>query len=400
MVASYTDGQGTAESVSSLATAAVLNVNDAPTATNLNASETYTEGTALDLTDIVVTDVDSANVTVILTLSDPAAGSLSTGTSGAVTSTYNAGTGLWTASGAIANVNTLLAGVTFTPALNYNSNFTIAVSVDDGTAPPVTGVKSVTEDPAGGTPPSPPVGDNPTEPEDIPNPAPDTPEEDPYPPEVEEVVPEEDTLNEDASDELVSTGPQTSAGINSSRRGLVANMLRAFGDRLARDLKLDGDADIDQKDIQGSLSKAQTAWNEPTPRVLANDPNYQRTALKILRVRAIEFLQDSLDDLKEDAEVQNEFNKAVVSASIALSTGLSVGYVVWLLRSGVLLSSLLSSMPAWRFLDPLPILVGKRDDSDEEDEESLETIVEGRSQAWDDKDKEDSPSSRAVNEKD
>ena len=46
-------------------------VNDAPTATNLSAPETYTEDTALDLTDIVVSDVDSANVTVTLTLSNP-----------------------------------------------------------------------------------------------------------------------------------------------------------------------------------------------------------------------------------------------------------------------------------------------------------------------------------------
>ena len=45
----------------------------------------------LNLIDIVVSDVDSANVTATLTLSNPAAGSLSTATSGAVTSTYNAG---------------------------------------------------------------------------------------------------------------------------------------------------------------------------------------------------------------------------------------------------------------------------------------------------------------------
>src|SRR4029077_21027638 len=37
-------------------------VNDAPTATNLSAAETYTEDTALNLIDIVVSDVDSANV--------------------------------------------------------------------------------------------------------------------------------------------------------------------------------------------------------------------------------------------------------------------------------------------------------------------------------------------------
>src|SRR3989449_1035007 len=126
-------------------------VNDAPTATNLSAAESYTEDTALNLTDIVVSDVDSASVTVSLTLSDTAAGSLSTATSGAVTSTYNAGTGVWSASGAIADVNTLLAGVSFTPTLNYNSNFTIATSVSDGVAA-VTGSKNMTGTPVNDAP--------------------------------------------------------------------------------------------------------------------------------------------------------------------------------------------------------------------------------------------------------
>jgi hypothetical protein len=54
--------------------------------------------------------------------------------------------GVWTASGAIADVNTLLAGVTFNPALDYNSNFSIATSVDDGAAPAITGTKVMSED--------------------------------------------------------------------------------------------------------------------------------------------------------------------------------------------------------------------------------------------------------------
>ena len=73
---------GTAAPLTGTKTMTGTPVNDAPSATNLSAPETYTEDTPLDLTDIVVSDVDSANVTVTLTLSDPAAGSLSTGTSG------------------------------------------------------------------------------------------------------------------------------------------------------------------------------------------------------------------------------------------------------------------------------------------------------------------------------
>ena len=83
-------------------------------------------------------------MTATLTLSNVAAGSLTTATSGAVTSTYIAGTGVWTASGAIADVNALLAGVTFTPAANFNGNFSIATSVSDGVAPAITGTKAFT----------------------------------------------------------------------------------------------------------------------------------------------------------------------------------------------------------------------------------------------------------------
>ena len=125
-------------------------VNDAPTATDLNTAETYTEDTPLNLTDIVVADVDSANVTVTLTLSNTAAGALSTATSNAVTSTFAAG--VWSASGALADVNTLLAGVTFNPALNFHGTFTVATSVSDGAAPPVTGSKTFTGTPVNDAP--------------------------------------------------------------------------------------------------------------------------------------------------------------------------------------------------------------------------------------------------------
>ena len=137
-----TDATGAA--VSSSFDVTVANTNDAPTATNLSAAETYTEDTTLNLVDIVATDIDSANISVTLILSNAAAGSLSTGSSGAVSSTYDAFTGVWSASGATADVNSLLAALTFTPSANFNADFSIATSVSDGTAPPVTGVKNFT----------------------------------------------------------------------------------------------------------------------------------------------------------------------------------------------------------------------------------------------------------------
>ncbi len=122
----------------------VTAVNDAPQATNLNAGETYAANTPLNLIDIVVSDVDHVTTNVSLSLSNTTAGSLNTATSGAVTSTYNSGTGVWSASGAIADVNTLLAGLTFTPAPGFNTDFTIAVQVSDGVAAPLSGSKLMT----------------------------------------------------------------------------------------------------------------------------------------------------------------------------------------------------------------------------------------------------------------
>ncbi len=118
--------------------------NQAPNVANLTVAEKYTKNTPLNLKNIVISDPDSPNVTVTLTLSNSAAGSLSTATSGTVTSSYNASTGKWTASGALADVNTLLAGVIFTPAANFIGTFTINTSISDGAAEPLTGSKSFT----------------------------------------------------------------------------------------------------------------------------------------------------------------------------------------------------------------------------------------------------------------
>lgn len=142
------DGLDTAQDTFLLS---VVSVNDAPVATGLNVGEPYTEDTPRDLSNIVITDVDS-EVTATLTLSTAAAGSFSTGTSGAVTSTYDAGAGVWSAAGPVANVNALLAGVAFLPAANFDASFTIAASVSDGEAPALTGTKNMTAIPVNDAP--------------------------------------------------------------------------------------------------------------------------------------------------------------------------------------------------------------------------------------------------------
>ncbi|HTN19335.1 MAG TPA: hypothetical protein VL125_02625, partial [Pelobium sp.] len=121
--------------------------NTTPTATNLTQSKSATEGgSAVALTDIVVTDADAGEtITATLSLSNVAAGTLSTGTYGAATSTYNAGTGVWTVNGSVADVNAALAAVAFTPSANHDQNFTITTSIGDAAnAGPADGTISFT----------------------------------------------------------------------------------------------------------------------------------------------------------------------------------------------------------------------------------------------------------------
>jgi len=114
--------------------------NIAPTATHLTQTVNYTEdpGVSVLLEDIIVTDPDSGDtLTATLTLSTPAAGGLTTGTFGAATSTYNAGTGVWTVTGTLADVNAALAAVAFAPAANWDQGATISTRIRDaaGTGP-------------------------------------------------------------------------------------------------------------------------------------------------------------------------------------------------------------------------------------------------------------------------
>ncbi len=88
-----------------------------------------------------------------------------------------------------------------------------------------------------------------------------------------------------------------------------------------------------------------------------------------------ELVRGSLDAVKEEMGNEILLGKTVLGSAMATTVGLSAGYVVWMLKGGSLLASVLSSLPAWQLADPLAILVGKKDD-DDDDDESLETIIE------------------------
>ena len=92
-----------------------------------------------------------------------------------------------------------------------------------------------------------------------------------------------------------------------------------------------------------------------------------------------EVLWERLDsaggEVLSDARVQ-----IVVSASTAVTTAVSVGYVVWTIRGTALVASLASSLPTWTLVDPLPILEQSKPGKDKKqssaDEDSLQAMIE------------------------
>jgi hypothetical protein len=68
---------------------------------------------------------------------------------------------------------------------------------------------------------------------------------------------------------------------------------------------------------------------------------------------ALDSMHSNTDHQEQQAAERMEL---MVTACTAVSVSLTVGFVTWLLNSGSLLATALSTSPLWRPLDPVPIL--------------------------------------------
>ena len=91
-------------------------------------------------------------------------------------------------------------------------------------------------------------------------------------------------------------------------------------------------------------------------------------------------LAEQLDRLRQEVAGAQQAGMVSLASTALVSTGLSVGYVIWLVRGGVLMTSLMSVVPAWAGMDPLPVLAevrraegggGGADDGDDDPIEKL-----------------------------
>ncbi|HEX8521233.1 MAG TPA: hypothetical protein VF669_03185, partial [Tepidisphaeraceae bacterium] len=92
-----------------------------------------------------------------------------------------------------------------------------------------------------------------------------------------------------------------------------------------------------------------------------------------------------LDTLSRQITDEGKQGPLSVGAVTGLTTTLlSVGYVIWCLRGGTMMATLLTTLPLWRFMDPLPVLEiyekerkkDKENSDDDEDEERLRSMMD------------------------
>jgi hypothetical protein len=79
-------------------------------------------------------------------------------------------------------------------------------------------------------------------------------------------------------------------------------------------------------------------------------------------------LWEQLDELQEQLESSAGLQDLLAGSATVAAATFSAGMVFWMMRGGYFLTLLLSSMPAWRYFDPLPIFAGRQDREDDESE--------------------------------
>jgi len=257
------------------------------------------------------------------------------------------------------------AGLRFTPAAGVTEgHFEIEASEDGSTVASQSGSVTATIMIVA----SPPI----TAPE-IPGSEPD---ELPAPVETVEEVAEEAEETADTLDEVSEQVAETHNPLNADVAAdtVSASTGNPFNTLSQRMVGLENNSDAlmssDLSSVQSLLLRLETTKLETLKN--AWDALY----IKPLTVADYDLVRRSFDAIRDEMNADGKLENAVVRSAIITSMGLSAGYVFWMLKGGSLLASVLSSMPAWYLTDPLSILSGMRDEDEDEDDESLENIIE------------------------
>ncbi len=345
VAASYTDGDGTFEEVTSAATGPVANINDAPTGlVGINGIATETQ--VLTANTGSIGDNDGLGSFSYQWLRDGA------NIAGATASTYTL-------------VSTDV-GANISVQVSYTDGHGTSESVNSAVVGPVT---------ENTLPPIPPTTSEPDPP-----PAADPPVEDPVtePPAEEAVEPDPDPGGTTSGDPVappsggIAPSLETVLGTAPSQAGAPVPTAETDDTESSNDTRMvaiAGGFDIRQFALQQvDMALDQVSF------ALAPTASLPSFGSGMQGIDAPEFVEE-LNRLRDDVEQQSRVAGTMMTTNFVATAGLSVGYLFWLLRAEVLLGSFLSTLPAWRLVDPLPVL-GRLVDEADDDDDSLESLVE------------------------
>ena len=164
---------------------------------------------------------------------------------------------------------------------------------------------------------------------------------------------------------------------------------KAIGPRVVFDLP---SADVPAEGVKGDLIEVRSevprsnrfSFQGAAPVLPASEESESAATPRLV---GNEDMKRRMDELRRQSKSGIDAgHKVAAGSTLAVGGGLSVGYVVWLVRGGVLASSMLSALPAWQMIDPLPVVTagrGKKDAHDAEagDDNDVERLFKKSSRA-------------------
>ncbi len=130
------------------------------------------------------------------------------------------------------------------------------------------------------------------------------------------------------------------------------------------------------------LATVPPAAPRPAPAPVAPQLTPAQSAQQVQFVTEAGKLWTELDEFHKKMTEEASTLHLVAGTASFVTFGMSIVYILWTIRAGYLVASLLSTMPPWRVIDPLPILDHFEDETERrrrralEDGESLESLVD------------------------
>jgi len=82
----------------------------------------------------------------------------------------------------------------------------------------------------------------------------------------------------------------------------------------------------------------------------------------------------ALDQNRRQLESEASLPEILLGSTAAITSSVTVGYLIWLIKGGQVMAALMANLPAWRLIDPLPILSAIIDEEDGDDD-SLQSMI-------------------------